>query len=181
MNVELAVSELPCAFHPSEMIGDARDQKKWSGELKQFGSMPRMSSPFGEYFVDWKCLGGTEDSFDRSRRMEWLWCPTLMLPRQLNGHFISVVLFRRAEDLVFETRYHWSSPSNIFSTRLKCSLCLTVPLIGESPNMTLQQQGETQFVHYPNWTDLVVFPSLRWNKIDTAAPPSIVLRVLPTL
>jgi hypothetical protein len=36
------------------MINDVGEKKKWGSELKEFGRMPMMSSPAGEYFVDWK-------------------------------------------------------------------------------------------------------------------------------
>jgi hypothetical protein len=101
------------------------------------------------------------------------------LPRQLNAHFIWVGLWRRGEDLVVRTCYHYSLSSSTASMLLNCFVCLTVPLIGGNSNLTLQQQGQTQLGH--KWTDLVVFPSPPWNKFNSAAPPSIMLRVLPTL
>ncbi len=59
-----------------------------------------MSSPVGEYFVDWKIVGGDEDWSGQWLRVvdgeeEWLVCPILMLPRQLNGHLIWMELVRR--------------------------------------------------------------------------------------
>ncbi len=153
-----------------------------------------MSSTVGEYFVDWKILGGSEDWCGTWRKMvdgeEWLDldCPPLMLPRQLNGHFIYVGLYRRGEDLVVKTRYHRSTSSTTASMLLNCFVCLTIPVIGGNSNMTLEQQGQTQLEHHPTSTVLVVFPSPPWNEFDRgtrflkrAAPPSIMLRVLPTL
>ena len=143
-----------------------------------------MSSPAGEYFVDWKNLGGVGDWCGRWRRMVdggdyWLTCPPFMLPRQLNGYFIWVVLCRRGGDLVVKTSYHSSTSSTVASMLLKCYVCLTVPLSGGNTNVTLTQHGQAQLKHYV-WTDLVVFPSPPWNKFDPGALPSIMLRVLPT-
>ena len=109
-----------------------------------------------------------------------LWCPPFMLPRQLNGYFIWVWLGRRGGDLVVQTRYHVFTSSAVASMLLKCYVCLTVSLSGGNTNMTLTQHGQAQLKHDPNWTDLVVFPSPPWNKFHTGAPPSIMLRVLPT-
>ncbi len=149
-----------------------------------------MSSPVGEYFVDWKILGGSEDWCRMWRGMvddeelRWLSCPPLMLPRQLNGRFIWVGLGRDREDLVVKTCYHRSTSSTAsmwIIELLNYCVCLTIPLIGGNSNMTLKQQGQTQLKHYNKNTVLVVFPSPPWNKFDRAAPPSIMLRVLPTL
>ena len=144
-----------------------------------------MSSPAGEYFVDWKNLGGIENWCGRWRRMVdgadcWLECPPFMLPRQLNGYFIWVELVRLGEDLVVKTRYHSSTSSTVASMLLKCYVCLTVPLSGGNTNMTLTQHGQAQLKHNPTLTDLIVFPSPPWNKFHPGAPPSIMLRVLPT-
>ena len=150
-----------------------------------------MSSPAGEYFVDWKNLGGSLGWRGRWWRMVggenlWLWllCPPFMLPRQLNGHFIWVVLGRRGGDLVVQTRYHSSTSSTVASMLLKCYVCLTVLLSDGNTNMTLTQHGQAQLKHFDlltdNLTDLVVFSSPPWNKFHPGAPPSIMLRVLPT-
>jgi len=166
------------------MIGEAGDEEKWRGVLGYYGRLAMMSSPAGEYFVDWKNLGGSEDWRGGWRIMVdggegWgLWCPTFMLPRQLNGYFIWVGLGRRGEDLVVQTCYHRSTSSIVASMLLKCYVCLTVPLSGGNTNMTLKQHGQGQIKH--NNTDLLVFPSPPWNKFHPGAPPSIMLRVLPT-